>query len=191
MIRSFFRLILPPPQWRLPVAVVSGALFGIVGAILIISNAVSYASDEPEACINCHVMNTHYVTWQKGSHARVATCNDCHVPHDNVFRKYGFKAMDGLRHSAMFTFRLEPQVIRIHSMGSAVVQENCLRCHGNKFSEAMPSQHPEIEGRVCWTCHKETPHGKVSSLSTVSSIGIDAPWMSKDSTTKAIIYPKQ
>ena len=31
----------------------------------------------------------------------------------------------------MFTFRMEPQVIRIKDAGRDVVQENCIRCHAN------------------------------------------------------------
>jgi len=44
-----------------------------------------------------------------------------------------FKARDGLRHSFMFTFKLEPQVIRMHEAGRIVVQGNCVRCHEKKF----------------------------------------------------------
>jgi hypothetical protein len=36
-----------------------------------------------------------YVTWFHSRHREVATCNDCHVPHDNIVRHYAFKASDG------------------------------------------------------------------------------------------------
>ena len=29
----------------------------------------------------------------------------------------------------MFTFHLEPQVIRVHAPGIRVIQENCMHCH--------------------------------------------------------------
>ena len=80
--------------------------------VLNISNAASYLSNDPITCVNCHVMYPEYATWERGSHGRVATCNDCHVPQDNFIRKYAFKASDGFRHASMFTFRMEPQVIR-------------------------------------------------------------------------------
>jgi cytochrome c nitrite reductase small subunit len=96
----------PPDPWKLPVIMVLGIFVGLGMHVLYIANAASYLSDDPEACVNCHVMNPQFATWQRGSHGRVATCNDCHVPHDNIAHTYYFKAQDGLRHSTMFTFRL-------------------------------------------------------------------------------------
>ena len=61
-----------------------GVTAGTAVFVFHISRAASYMSDEPETCMNCHVMTTQYLTWQHSSHARVATCNDCHVPHDNA-----------------------------------------------------------------------------------------------------------
>src|SRR5512132_4191003 len=119
----------PPPTWRVPVIVALGVLTGIGLLILRLSNAVSYLSDEPRTCVNCHVMAPQYATWQHSSHMRVATCTDCHVPHDNAIRTYAFKAQDGMPHAYVFTFRLEPQVIQIKDAGKAAVQENCIRCH--------------------------------------------------------------
>ena len=173
--KSFIQYILPPPNWRFSVIIVLGILAGIVIHILNISNAVSYLSDDPKTCVNCHVMYPEYATWEKGSHGRVTTCNDCHVPQDNVIRKLAFKASDGLRHAAMFTFRMEPQVIKIKNAGRNVVQENCIRCHSNYLhpvalrSMGAQSIYEETE-RVCWDCHRETPHGKVHSLSSASNM---------------------
>ena len=148
-----------------------GILFGLVFLILRLSNAPSYLSDDPVACMNCHVMAPQYATWERGSHGRVATCNDCHVPHENMVRTYMFKAQDGLRHASVFTFRLEPQVIQIKQAGKEVVQENCLRCHDHLTSLArigtqsfVETQHGE--GKACWDCHRDVPHGRVSSLAS-------------------------
>lgn len=63
----------------------------------------SYVSDDPATCVNCHIMRPEYVTWHHSPHREHATCNDCHVPHDNVFRKYYFKGADGMRHATIFT----------------------------------------------------------------------------------------
>lgn len=170
MKRLFLRLI-PPPGWRDPVIVLLGIFFGLGAYAVYISRAPSYLSDDPQTCINCHVMNTQYYDWMHSSHRRVANCNDCHVPHDNFFRKYAFKAQDGLRHAAIFTLRNEPQVIYIREAGREVVQENCVRCHektvGTEFMYAVqPSYHNWLRERNCLDCHRETPHSRVNSISS-------------------------
>ncbi|MGC8802331.1 MAG: NapC/NirT family cytochrome c, partial [Bacteroidales bacterium] len=70
---------------------VTGIFFGFALYAFYLSRAWSYASDRPEVCINCHVMSTEYLTWLHSSHAR-QVCNDCHVPHENILKKYFFKA---------------------------------------------------------------------------------------------------
>jgi cytochrome c nitrite reductase small subunit len=173
--KSLIQYLLPPPNWRFSVIILLGIIAGLGIHLINISNAVSYLSDKPQTCVNCHVMYPEYATWEKGSHGRVTTCNDCHVPQDNVIRKYLFKAQDGMRHAYMFTFRLEPQVIRIKEAGREAVQENCIRCHANYLHPVSlraigaKSIYEETE-RVCWDCHRETPHGKVHSLSSSPNI---------------------
>jgi len=146
----------------------------IVGLGLLIfrvSNAASYLSNDPRTCVNCHVMSPQYATWQHSSHIRVATCNDCHVPQDNIFRTYAFKASDGMRHAYVFTFRLEPQVIQIKEAGKSAVQENCIRCHVKLLDRVTISKvsfegSRHGKGLLCWDCHRETPHGRVNSLAS-------------------------
>jgi cytochrome c nitrite reductase small subunit len=178
MTKSFFRAIIPPEKWKIPVIILLAAIFGLGAYIIYISNAVSYLSDEPETCINCHVMNPQYATWFHSSHRERATCNDCHVPHNNVFNKYLFKAKDGMRHATMFTLRLEPQVIFIKEAGIEVVQNNCIRCHNDLITDrkmlakTKSFDHFRTEGRVCWECHREVPHGRVNSLSATPNAQI-------------------
>lgn len=170
VIRNFIKKLSPPPSWKIPVIILLGIGFGLTLHVLYISNAFSYLSDDPKTCINCHVMTPQYATWEHGSHGRVATCNDCHVPHTNVFAKYFFKASDGLRHATMFTFRLEPQVIRIKEAGKKAVQQNCIRCHENLIHpisfRAISGKSIEKDNTFCWDCHRETPHGRVNSLAS-------------------------
>ncbi|MCZ7613837.1 MAG: hypothetical protein M5T52_09950 [Ignavibacteriaceae bacterium] len=76
-----------------------------------------------------------------------------------------------MRHSYMFTFRLEPQVIRIHKAGRNAVQRNCVRCHSEQIHpisvRAITAQSIQEEGQgYCWDCHRETPHGRVNSLTS-------------------------
>jgi len=168
---SLIQKLIPPEKWRRPVIILLGIFVGLGFYTVKVSNAASYLSDDSETCINCHVMVPQYATWQHSSHREVANCNDCHVPHTNPVSKYYFKAMDGLRHATMFTLRKEPQVIRIKEAGKAVVQENCKRCHAhlneNVSTMATLSETQIGEGKVCWECHRETPHGSVNSLSSV------------------------
>ena len=110
----------PPDNWKLPV-ILAGAVFtGLFLYAFRISNAPSYLGDRPETCVNCHIMAPQYATWVHSSHRERSHCNDCHVPHNNVFSKYFFKAKDGLRHATIFTLRREPQVIFIREAGREV-----------------------------------------------------------------------
>lgn len=162
--------LIPPERWKKPVIILIGIIIGLGFYLLKVSNAVSYLSDNSETCINCHVMNPQYASWQHSSHKNVTNCNDCHVPHTNVVSKYYFKAKDGLRHAAMFSLRLEPQVIRIKEAGMVVVQENCIRCHNyqneNVSTQVTFSEAEHGAGKLCWDCHRETPHGRVNSLTS-------------------------
>ena len=169
--KGLFKKLIPPARWQLPVIVLLGVMVGIVLLLFKASNAHSYLSDKPETCINCHVMYSQYASWNHSSHREVATCNDCHVPQDNVFRTYFFKASDGLRHATIFTARAEPQVIKIKQAGIGVVQENCIRCHFDLISmvsviQVTGKNHETGQGARCWDCHRETPHGTVNSLAS-------------------------
>lgn len=166
---------------------VYGALFVFVIAIglfiyvINISKALSYLSSDPKACINCHVMNTEYATWQHSSHAQRANCNDCHLPRDNMVNKYIAKSRDGFRHTVAFTFNTYKNAIKISDDGAKRVQENCISCHASIVSTLKDNgdlnhqfDDPSVAtGRRCWDCHKEVPHGKVRGLATTpNSLGV-------------------
>jgi len=162
--------------YRIPLIVLAGAFIGLSFYAAIESKAISYLSDNPDTCANCHVMTPQYTTWRNSSHREVATCNDCHVPQDNVLKKYAFKAKDGLYHASVFTTRGEPQVIRMKEAGIKVVQNNCVRCHQDQVTDAKLASYVDdhVQNRTerkCWTCHQEVPHGSVHSLSSVKYYG--------------------
>lgn len=170
----------PPDKWKLPVIFISGILAGLFIYVFYISKAHSYLSDNPQTCVNCHIMAPQYATWSHSAHREVTNCNDCHVPHNNDFNKYYFKAKDGMRHATMFTLRMEPQVIFIHEAGQEVVQNNCIRCHTNKITDSKmlaltEEYHQYRTERKCWECHRETPHGRVNSLSSVPNAKVPLP----------------
>lgn len=138
-----------------------GAAVGLGVVVARIANATSYLSNAPETCLNCHVMTNAHATWLRGSHGRVAVCNDCHVPQGNLVAKNAFKAMDGAKHSYVFTVRGEPQVLRLSAAAAHVVQANCVRCHANQFAMIRLAG---VTERRCWDCHQNI-HGDVRGLS--------------------------
>ncbi len=196
------QVLRPPKSWHVPVLLATGVFSGLGAAVFHISNASSYLSEDPKACMNCHIMAPQFATWQRGSHGTKATCNDCHVPHDNIFLKYAFKAMDGSRHAFMYTFHLEPQVIRMHEPGQWAVQNNCIRCHenvlgGHQGLQVSSHAAAQGQGRLCWDCHREVPHGTVNSLSAVPHVSVPTlspvlpEWVQKNLRDNPQTQPKK
>ena len=173
----FIKYLLPPDSWKLPVILIVGVFMGLIGFAFYLSKAPSYLSDEPKTCVNCHVMAPQYATWSHSSHRAVTNCNDCHVPQNNFVKHWFFKGKDGLRHATIFTLRKEPQVIFIKEAGINVVQANCIRCHGQIFESKrkMAGNDSHVKERLCWECHRETPHGRVNSLSSVPHAHVPLP----------------
>lgn len=170
-LKHIYYKLVPPATWTRAVVLVLGVFVGVMITAFHLSNASSYLSDEPRTCINCHLMTPHYATWSKSSHGRSVTCGDCHVPHDNIFRKYLFKASDGMRHATIFTLHTEPDIIQIKPAGTKVVQDNCIRCHEKQLGESGLANHTgnafsHGEGRLCWSCHRHVPHGIGNSQAT-------------------------
>ena len=153
-------------------AVILGIAAGSAGGVgfytFVYARGGSYMTNDPAACMNCHVMATQFASWERSSHRAVATCNDCHVPHDSLLRKYAFKAKDGSRHTAIFTFKLEPQVIRAIPASQAVIYENCIRCHVQKQLSQLPMMC--LSGRNCLECHRTVPHGEVGGLASAPNV---------------------
>src|SRR5262245_34150162 len=75
-----------------------------------------------------------YDGWQKSSHHAAAVCNDCHVPHD-FLGKWLVKASSGYHHSTAFTFQNFHEPIQMHPSSLAVLNHNCVYCHGDLTSE--------------------------------------------------------
>ena len=157
-----------------------GAFAGVGLYTIYVSRAWSYLSDDPSVCVNCHVMAPYYQAWNKSSHAVWATCNDCHVPRNNLISQYSFKAVDGLYHSAVFTIGAEPQVIRARRASSEVIMQNCLRCHSPLVTEftKMNVSYREVlkgEAKACWDCHTQVPHTNISNLASAPGAIVPFP----------------
>lgn len=127
------------------------------------AKGTSYLSNDPKACINCHIMNEQYDGWMHGPHGRVTTCNDCHVPHD-ILGKYLTKAEHGWRHSKAFTLDNFHEPIRITQTSLDVVLANCVRCHeamvDSVTSPAVAYPNPHTAAATnCIHCHARVAHG--------------------------------
>ncbi len=168
-----------PKYFVLPLFIIGGVVAGLGAYTVYVARLHTYASDDSSTCVNCHVMTPYYQGWQRSSHAIWTSCNDCHVPHQSVVSKYAFKAMDGLYHAAVFTFRAEPQVIRARDASSQVIMANCIRCHTQLNTEFVNTgmitfaEANDGGGKACWDCHRDVPHTTISN--TASSPNVIAP----------------
>ena len=173
------------------IAIISGGVIcGLFGYTAYAFRMVSYLSDNPATCMNCHIMAPYYATWSHSSHAQNTTCNDCHVPHNNVVQKWMFKGKDGMRHASVFLMNREPQVIQAIEGSATVIMNNCIRCHEQLNTEFVKTGNINYkmakagEGKACWDCHREVPHGKNSLSSTPNALvpypkAIAPEWLQK------------
>lgn len=135
-------------------AVLAGVLVGLGVHTFRYADGAAYLSDDPRACVNCHVMQEQYDAWQKSGHHAAASCNDCHVPADPLGR-WTSKAVHGWRHSKAFTLQDFHEPIRIRDDDLRLVEQNCLRCHEPLVADVAGS-HDESR---CTSCHRGVGHG--------------------------------
>ena len=157
---------------KVAILVIAGVVVGLGGLSAYLLRMHTYLADDPSACVNCHIMTPYYNTWAHSSHARNATCNDCHVPHQNIFMKYFFKGKDGMNHVTKFVTHAERQTIRAEEASAEVIMDNCIRCHQQLNTEFVRTGRINYmmaqrgEGKACWDCHRDVPHKKMNSLSS-------------------------
>jgi cytochrome c nitrite reductase small subunit len=158
-----------PPPSRPSRAPLSGAglvLATMIGVAIGLSlftfdyaEGTSYLSNDPTACINCHIMREQFDGWQKSAHHAVATCNDCHTPHD-FFGKYYTKAEHGFRHSKGFTFNDFHEPIQMKRSSYDIVNHNCISCHEPLVAEiGAHGLGAGSEPIDCLRCHASAAHG--------------------------------
>jgi cytochrome c nitrite reductase small subunit len=154
-------------QWASPfglsvpallLCVLVGAALGTGTYSVQYGEAFSYLSDDPKACVNCHVMRDPYDGWQKASHHAVATCNDCHLPHATL-PKYLVKAENGFWHSKGFTLQDFPEPIRLRPISLKVLNGNCVDCHRALVGDILGHGEIGSETTGCVHCHASVGHG--------------------------------
>lgn len=138
-------------------AVLGGTVLGSGAYTFRYAEGLSYFSNDPKACVNCHVMRDVYESWGHASHHAAATCNDCHVPHEFI-PKYLVKAENGFWHSKGFTLMDFHEPIRIRAGNARVLRENCAACHADLVDSMVGHQAAGGE-RGCIHCHSAVGHG--------------------------------
>ena len=144
-------------------ASIVGILLGIGGYTFLYAEGFSYMSDDPEVCINCHIMQPQYDSWQKSSHHAVAVCVDCHLPH-NFIGKYTAKGVNGWHHSKAFTMQNFHEPIMIKAPNARILQDNCLTCHDDIVHELVSGVNGPAEEVRCVHCHVTVGHGETAGL---------------------------
>ena len=118
----------------------------------------SYMSNDPGVCVNCHIMNDQYSGWLKSSHKTVATCNDCHTPH-NFIGKYSTKAWNGFWHSYYFTTGTFHEPIQITERNRRIAEQSCRECHQTMVHSITVSESTnELNEISCIRCHRNVGH---------------------------------
>jgi cytochrome c nitrite reductase small subunit len=149
----------PSNRFWIALAALFGAAFGVGAFTFAYAEGFAYMRDEPRACANCHIMNEQYEGWQKGPHHAVATCNDCHVPHD-FFGKWLSKGLNGFHHSKAFTLQDFHEPIQITPRNAAALQASCLHCHGDFVHEIVAARRTaQVDEVRCVHCHRNVGHG--------------------------------
>jgi cytochrome c nitrite reductase small subunit len=152
------------------------AVIGLFSYLVAESQLLSYLSDDPEACVNCHTMQVHFDSWQHSSHREHATCVDCHLPKGDAVKKLMAKSRDGFAHSKAMTFKSYDYNLRISDDAATRIQDNCVRCHEELVSQMSESaalygrttSHVPM-GRMCWDCHRAMPHGTTRNITSTQT----------------------
>lgn len=143
--------------WRVVAGIALGAAIGIGGYTFIYARGASYLTNDPASCANCHVMRDQYSGWIAGPHRSVATCNDCHTPHDFV-GKWMTKASNGWHHSVAFTTGRFHEPILIGSRNRAITESACRSCHSDLVHQ-LDQGGASVRGPIeCLRCHSEVGH---------------------------------
>lgn len=144
-------------------SIIVGILIGLGSFTFYYGEGLSYMSTDPRACVNCHIMQPQYDSWQKASHHTVATCVQCHLPHEFP-DKYISKAENGYNHSKAFTLQNFHEPITITEKNSRILQQNCLECHNNMVENLTHGSTTGADAIACVKCHRSVGHGETVGL---------------------------
>jgi cytochrome c nitrite reductase small subunit len=142
-------------SWKRIFFMMLGVLFGLGIFTFYYAKGGSYFFNDPESCMNCHIMREQFDSWNQSSHKKAANCNSCHTL-KNVIGKYIIKGLNGWNHSLAFTTGNFPDPIQIRELNEKIVKKNCIRCHDimtSQMNDAGSSE--ELD---CSVCHGNVGH---------------------------------
>lgn len=142
--------------WGVLLGLVAGIAAGVGGYTFLYAKGISYMTNNPAACDNCHIMNEQFDGWAKSSHHAVAVCNDCHTPHA-LIPKYITKGLNGYHHSLAFTTGRFHEPIQITPRNERITEEACRRCHGDIVAQ-IDTVHQKTGKLSCIKCHASVGH---------------------------------
>jgi cytochrome c nitrite reductase small subunit len=145
-----------PARLLIALVVAVGAALGIGAYTFVYARGASYFTNDPAACVNCHVMREQYDGWIAGSHRAVAGCNDCHTPPGTI-AKYATKALNGFWHSFAFTTGRFHEPIQITARNHGVTESACRHCHADVV-QAMDAGRGRTGQLTCTGCHASAGH---------------------------------
>lgn len=145
--------------WLAGLALMLGVLVGLGAFTFVYAEGFSYFSDDPNSCVNCHVMREQFDGWNHSTHKAVATCNDCHTPH-TFPDKWIVKGINGFNHSLAFTLDNYPEHIHIRDFNARVAEQNCKDCH--EMTIDVIEHTVSDEPLQCVRCHGSVGHGNVA-----------------------------
>jgi len=135
-------------------------IIGVLAGIILFAGGSKglEATDSAEFCSTCHIMDDAHDSFMESNHATLS-CNDCHVPHDNIVSKLVYKGKSGLGHiyyNSLATDKI-PDVLHATQSTQEVTNDNCLRCHEPILDNV---DHQDVKDGSCISCHRDVPHGK-------------------------------
>jgi cytochrome c nitrite reductase small subunit len=106
-----------------------------------------------EFCSTCHIVEPMAEHLFHSVHSDKVSCVDCHLPNGNVIEHYVQKSWQGVIDPLVFYTNNVPDELKASAGMKKIVQDNCVRCHGQMVSEIDNK-------RQCWDCHRRLYHGR-------------------------------
>ena len=151
--RSLLRRLASPAAFL----VAFGVLTGLGTFTFVYGEGAAYLSNDPAACVNCHVMQESLRLLDRiepRARWRAATTATCRTTRSG---KWITKADNGLFHSIAFTTGNFPDPIRIKPRNREVTQAACLHCHRDFVHNMLPAR-PGDDMLLCVHCHADVGH---------------------------------